>query len=172
MKLFKLFVSALAVSAMSLFSIPVSAQGGWGSLALLKGQTKVNCTFDYSDSVIQAKTEEQFSSEEPNWGLAQKEVAEKFYQEFNNRVFKANVPVAVGSFPEADGYTLCIKPSNILRNGNFVGRVLLLDASGEILMDVPIKAKGGVFGSFWNLLGDGMKDAAKTVAYRYMDFAR
>ena len=79
--------------------------------------------------------------------------------------------IAVGEFPDA-AYTLCIKPSNILRNGNFTGNVYLLDKSDNVLMEVPIRAKGGVFGSFWNLLGDGMKDAAKTIALRYRDIVR
>ena len=162
---------AAMIAALLIPAVSSSAQGGWGALSLLKGETKLNCTFDYSDAAIQSKTEEQFASEEPNWGLAQEEVAAKFYEEFNQRTFYLSSTIAAGEFPDAE-YTLCVKPSNILRNGNFTGRVYLTDKSGNVLMDVPIRAKGGVFGTFWNLLGDGMKDAAKTIVYRYRDVVR
>ena len=166
-----LIAVAAMMAALLVPAVSSSAQGGWEALSLLKGEKKVNCTFDYSDAIIQSKTEEQFASEEPNWGLAQKEVAAKFFEEFNERTFYMSNTIAAGEFPDA-AYTLCIKPSNILRNGNFTGNVYLLDKSDNVLMEVPIRAKGGVFGSFWNLLGDGMKDAAKTIALRYRDIVR
>ena len=147
------------------------AQGGWGSLSALKGQRKVNVAFDYSESIIQGRTEEKWASEEPNWGLAQEEVAAKFVEEFNERVASTSSPILVGEFPDAY-YTILIKPSNIVRKGNFSGRVYLMDGNGNIVMDVPLQAKGGHIGSFWNLLGDGMRDAAKTIAYKYRDIVK
>ena len=172
MKQMKLFAACAAIlSGMFFLSLSASAQSGWGALATLKGQTKVNCEFDYSDAIIQGMTEEQFSAEEPNWGLAQKEVAAKFVEEFNERIIRSRTPFVVGQFDDAD-YTICIKPSNIVRKGNFYGKVFLVDRSGNTIMDVPIQAKGGHFGTFWNLLGDGMKDAAKIIAYKYFDVTK
>lgn len=62
-------------------------------------------------------------------------------------------------------FSLVVKPSTITDKGYFTGRAIILDQDGQIVGEFEdLKGKGGVYGSFYNLMGDGYENVAEKVA--------
>jgi len=148
----------IIVSTLCLFFLcaALSAQ----SLAFLKDETRVGLKIDFSEAAINGYTEANILDFEEDWEKDQPVLFEKFQMKLNeyqrDRQF--------GHFPEAN-YTLIYKPLIINRKGDMKGYFVIEDKDGNEVANIKgISVEGGKFGTFLNLVGDGMKSSGKAVS--------
>ncbi|MBQ6578532.1 MAG: hypothetical protein IJL91_12470 [Bacteroidales bacterium] len=62
-------------------------------------------------------------------------------------------------------FKLVLKPSTITDKGYFNGHAVIIDMDGQIVGEFNnLEGKGGVYGSFYNLMGDGYESVAEKIA--------
>lgn len=132
-----------------------------GSLSVLKNEKQLNMVCDFTNCIIDKKPAYyQIQKEGDNW---EKGVSEIIFR-FGEGVSKKVRTLIVGQFPDAK-YTLYYALESIDDDQDCFGTIFLKDTqTGEIIAEIK-KAYGsaGMFGSFFNLLGDAFEDLGKKI---------
>lgn len=137
-------------------SIMVSAQ----ELAFLRSENRMALRFNYEEASINGYEESNILSFEKDWLVDQPKLIQKFLQSYN----ASGIMPVVGMF-ESVSYTLEVRPVVISDHGNITFYALVLDDEDKVLCKTNmLNAKGGRFGSFLNLVGDGMRNSGKLLA--------
>ena len=147
----------LFVLMMSCLTTTMFAQG----LGFLKNEARVDMKLNYSEAVIAGYEESNILTFEKDWEKDQAVLFAKMVGPYNDKLGET---LPAGNFSNAN-YTIEVRPTVIQKNGNIVGYFVVLDAAGtELYRSQKFSAKGGTFGTFLNLVGDGMKSTGKVIA--------
>lgn len=135
----------------------VFAQG----LDFLKNEANVGMKLNFAEANIAGFNESNIMTFEKDWEKDQPILLMKMIEHYNNKMAKK---LPASTF--ADGkYTIEARPVMIKKNGKITGYFVVLNADGtEMYRSAKFKAEGGTFGSFLNLLGDGMKSTGDAIA--------
>ena len=119
-----------------------------GSLDFLKETKNLNVVFDYSDLVINGKTEDSLAAKsgekwKTNWDNDKIEFYERFTGNANAELINKNITLCLGDFPEAD-YTATVKVLNMINrlDNNYTAEVIFTRMdSTDVLAVVSIDCK-------------------------------
>lgn len=129
-------------------------------LAFLRNERRVNLEFNYEEASINGYEESNILSFEKDWLVDQPKLIQKFVQAYN----ETGVMPVVGQFESAN-FTLQVRPIVISDHGNMSFYAIVLNEEGEQIYSTSmLNAKGGRFGSFLNLVGDGMKSSGRLLS--------
>jgi hypothetical protein len=139
-----------------------------GSLDFLKDEKELNIVLDFSNVIIDGKSEKEFLELQAirggeQWKLKwENEVKRYLYKKFTdncNLQFIGNYEFRVGNFPGAN-YQASIKVINIDAYGGVDVEVIFTKMnSTDVLASTLFYGKGGTFGTKENLMGDGFRRA-------------
>lgn len=130
-------------------------------LGFLKNEARVGMRLNYAEAVIAGYEEANILVFEKDWEKDQSVLFAKMAGNYNDKLGER---LPAGNFSNVN-YTIEVRPVVIKKNGNIVGYFVVLDAAGsELYRSQRFSAKGGKFGTFLNLVGDGMKSTGKAVA--------
>ena len=133
-----------------------------GSLSVLKNEKQLNFVCNFNNCIIDKKPAVYKIQEEgENWEKGVSEITLRFGEGLSKKVHT----LIVGPFPEAK-YTLVYNIDNIDDDEDCKGNMVLKDTqTGEIIAEIE-KANGsaGMFGSFFNLLGDAFENLGKSIS--------
>lgn len=168
--LFGLFAS-LAMNAQELIS---------GSIDAFKGKDDIQVVFNYDKAIVQGLLFEDFMAKEqrefsnPNFANFQEEwdksLAPEHLQRFIAGYNKQNLGMEFANFSYKEKPTkLTVYYFSLERTGKAVADYILTDANGNRLAVIRWESpRGGLFGTFLNLLGDaGEKNGKKF--YRFLN---
>jgi len=145
------------VIVLSCLTTYLFAQG----LGFLNKEVKVGMRLNYSEASIAGFEEASILDFEQDWEKDQSILFAKMIGPYND---KLGAVLPAGNFSNVN-YIIEVRPIVIQKNGNIVGYFVVVDAEGnEVFRSQKFSAKGGKFGSFLNLVGDGMKSTGKAVA--------
>lgn len=138
------------------------------SLSFLKEETQVQLELDFSEAAINGYTEANIVEYEEDWVKDQPVLYSKLSESLN----MSQSDRQFGKFSQAR-YTLIFRPLLINKRGDLKGYFVVIDNnSKEVLATVRgITAKGGKFGTFLNLVGDGMKHSGKEITKKIRKLA-
>lgn len=137
----------------------------WSNASILKGETRLNVVFDYSEAVLDGMTIEAMASLDENWEKGSKEAMARFCKEFVKHC-QVTPALFVGPYPEAK-YTLTLKVLKVDDDGECYVDVIISDNDGNIILNAPkMNGDGGRFGSFTNLMGDGYENLSRKLAVK------
>ena len=130
-------------------------------LGFLKNEARVDMKLNYSEAVIAGYEESNILTFEKDWEKDQAVLFAKMVGPYNDKLGET---LPAGNFTNAN-YTIEVRPTVIQKNGNIVGYFVVVNAEGtELYRSQKFSAKGGTFGTFLNLVGDGMKSTGKVIA--------
>jgi len=138
------------------------------SLLFMKNETRVKLVIDFSEAAINGYSEENILEFEEDWEVDQPALYGKLASSMN----EAQEERQYGKFDKAR-YTLVFRPQLINGSGNVKGYFVITDADGRELAKVyGISARGGKYGTFLNLVGDGMKHVGPVIAKKVNKLAK
>lgn len=123
-----------------------------GSLSVLKNQEVVNFVCDFSNCMIDGQHARVKMDAEKNWNKGVKEIIARF----NQGQREANrLDQHYGNFPDAP-YTITYVLSDIDDDQDCTGILIVSETQSgrEVARIVKAKGNAGMFGTFFNLLGD------------------
>lgn len=139
-----------------------------GDLDFLKNQKEIHLVFDWSNVIIDNKTEEDFvdikaiNSREDwknEWYTTIKKGFELKFKAATNGIFIETLDMKVGDYPNAN-VTALIKLQRIDSDGEVYASVIFSNNnSDEPIITVKINGDGGMWGTVENLFGDGFTKA-------------
>lgn len=129
-------------------------------LSLLKEEKRINLQFDYSSANINGHTEEEFAKIEADWYKDRPRYEGRFRSDFANTIKPKNV--MLGDFADSK-FTMKIVVEQVQKNGTVNATVEVLEGK-NVVAKTEMTGKGGVFGTFLNLFGDGLGDLGKNIA--------
>lgn len=113
---------------------------------------------DWSTSVY---WDDDFDTE---WAETQKNSAKRFVEEFNDQAESARLKVRVTTDSDKDvDAVLKALPVNTTRRGNVTVKFNLEGTDGSDMGEITLIGKGGSFGDFSNLQGDGWENLGKVI---------
>lgn len=131
-----------------------------GELSFLKGEQYLNVEIDYSEALIGGYEESNILEYEEDWENDKPTLYRKFIDEFSD-ILKTHI---AGKISKAN-YTVIVKTLEIRNNGNMKAYFVISDTNERtVYRSETYSAKGGRFGSFLNLVGDGMESLGKRTA--------
>lgn len=135
-----------------------------GPLDFLKSENRINITIDYSETSIAGYDERTILDFEEDWVNDQGVLFSKLTDNFNKLIG----PKLPGGRFEKARYTIIFRPITISQKGDMIAYAVVVrtDNQEELYRTNTFVAEGGRFGSFLNLVGDGMRSAGKTLAIR------
>lgn len=132
-----------------------------GGLDFLKNEKFININISYSEAIIAGFEEADILSFEQDWEKDQPRLYAKFHEYF----CRAMKDKLIGGKISKANYTLEVRPLDIKRNGDMKAYFVIIDKQGvEKFRSKSYNAEGGRFGSFLNLVGDGMQSLGKKTA--------
>lgn len=153
MKALKFFTAAFFVlCSHCLFSQTITQ----GNMKFLKGESRLNCVIDYSETTITGFSEEEFK----DWFATLDEdstfYAKRFFSGVVNEL--GNRFLLVGNQPKAK-YNAIIRIMQISPKGDVMAVCdFTLASSPDKLCSVQLTGDGGRIGTFMGLVGDGMNE--------------
>lgn len=159
----------LCCSIWETYAQPYIYEGGdpqWGEIRMNDGST-LSFAFDYGGTDFDGFSLEEYCSYEEDFVKELKGAEKRFISEFreqwinSSRLPERNISIKVG--PDAD-YIIKIHPHAFEKNGDFYGDIIVMRADGAILFTLmQTYVKGGVLGSFSNLIGDGYESLSQII---------
>lgn len=133
----------------------------WSPAVAILEEKAICVTFDYSEAILDDEmTIEEKAADDEDWEKDSKEAEWRFCRELRSLVGRRVEFVS----PDENAMTIVIRPGKIDGKGKFRGTVQILDKDGTTLVeDKNIQVKGGAFGSFTNLMGDGYENLASLI---------
>ena len=133
-----------------------------GNFSELYGLRQISVFIDFSETSLNGQTEQSLLNMSDagfgNWREEKKEILFRFINKFAPYMS----PLGITCIYEGDTETaLIVKPSYVSNKGDVIAQAYVVDGSGKVLSSVALKGKGGHFGSFANLTGDGMEKVAE-----------
>ena len=182
----------LLIALTVVMQLPLNAQKLVTDGFLLPEDGVVSVTFDYGKARLKDMPFTGFCDLNPEFLNEKKDAEKRFIERMNNniKVFakeseatlwgglkktnrhfrgeKTSVYDVVCNLiflPDKDASVMKIVviPSAVDSDGNFSGVVVLTNGAGESATIEDVKGKGGTFGSFVNLMGDGFESAADKI---------
>ncbi|MDR1120966.1 MAG: hypothetical protein LBM08_08615 [Dysgonamonadaceae bacterium] len=160
-----LFITLFAVT--TVFSI--SAQKlREGNLDFLKGETKLNIVFDYSNLKIEGRSEEYYIEKngikwKENWDNAKNEFFEKFVRNVNLKLIEKEKQLRCGNFLDSK-YQATVRVLELDNDKDMDAEIIIAQMdNNQILARLTLTGKAGSFGTMTNLVGDAMKDAGEKI---------
>lgn len=153
-------ISVVAVM-LAIILIPCVAQKVTkGSLSVLKNEKQLNMVCDFTNCTIDKKPAYYKIQKEENWEKGVSEITTRFGEGLSKKMRT----LIVGQFPEAK-YTLVYNIANIDDDQDCKGTMVLKDTqTGEIIAEIEkAYGKAGMYGSFFNLLGDAFENLGKKI---------
>ncbi len=134
-----------------------------GNLSFLKGQTFLDCSVDFSQASILGMTEDEIAVQEEDWWKDRHNYVGRFYEGINSKLMKKSL--FVGKHENAS-YRAELVVRQVEKNGNMLSEFVISSTENpeEILCKIVVSATGGRFGSFLNLLGDGMEHTGEILS--------
>lgn len=138
-----------------------------GSLDSLRNVSLLNIDVDFDKGVYKLIPEKEFAGIEPKWELIKEETTDR-YIEGLNKTLKLSRKVALRS--EEQRYTIRLNIISVSDKGDTIATVDILDKDGKTVAHFrDLYADGGVFGTFCNLMGDGLEEAGEKIG-RYISY--
>lgn len=142
-----------------------------GAMPSLKGETKINIVYDYSQITIDGKKINEWleyrQASQPDYDAKNEWENElkpaltgAFAEQVNKKIEKNGAFLAVS---KDANYTLTLIPTDVKKKGNNLNICTITDKKGKELVRFEVKGSGGTFGTMANLWGDGYKDTGKAV---------
>ena len=147
-----------------------------GNLEAIKDVQQIQVSFDYKDALIQgmiyedfmAKEQREFSNsdyydfdEEWQKSLAAEHIS-RFVAAYNKVAAKKNLPILVSKEVPTK---LGVKFASLERDGAAVADYQFMDSEGKKVAVIRwASPKGGIFGTFLNLLGDASEENGESFA--------
>ncbi|MCI6550861.1 MAG: hypothetical protein MR450_08400 [Prevotella sp.] len=141
-----------------------------GSLAELKGKTKIKVVEDWTGTAIAGKSLEDWllfrQTEQPNYDAKhewEEELKPRLLEDLprtaNEKMTKTNLFLV----RDVDTrFVMTIHPVSVEKKGNCIITCTIREAkTGHQLAQIVIEGNGGKFGSMSNLWGDGFRSAGK-----------
>ena len=171
---------AFALISLLLFSVTGNAQKiKSGGLEGIYPEGTLNIIIDYSRASIKGYTEEELIDANINltkdWVEGKNYLLERYIDSIKKgyktallsipRAQQSEYNLRVGVFKDAH-YSLVLYPDNIQDNGTLTATAEVVDDSGTTIAEISdIKGKGGRYGSYVNLVGDGLESAGYKIGY-------
>lgn len=143
-----------------------------GSIPSLKGENKINLKIDFSETLIDNKSIEDWL--EYRQATQPKDDAKKELESELKPVAKQKLTDILNDKFQKNGvfftnnnnakYTLIVKPVNVSMKGNNTNECSIIDDANKVLVKFQVVGSGGRLGSMRNLWGDGYDDTAKKIA--------
>lgn len=133
------------------------------SLKFLSDQNKIGFAISYDEAVIRGLDASEIQTIEGDWDKDQPVLISKLLEKLNAEqtryVFSNNTSHVQ--------YILVLHPTYISEKGDMRAYACIVDQSGqEYARFNKLNAKGGKFGTFLNLTGDGMRRMGQVLASR------
>ena len=146
--------TVLAIVLMASVNFPLFAQKIEGSLDVLKEVQRVGLEVDFSSAVILGMSEQEYAAYEEDWQTDKPAIVSKFSEGCND---KLDGLFYVGSYKaEVREALIRVTVLTVSQKGDMDCDVRILDSEGNATATIRgIRAKGGVFGTTLNLIGDG-----------------
>lgn len=155
-----IFILALFVS------ITAGAQKLTWYQEIPKECSKINITFDYSTALMKGMSFDENVIEDEAFPQDVREAETRFITTFNNYASRHKNAFLISRAIDFD-YFMVVIPSIIRPNGDFKGDIVIRNKDGETIAKMEkISKRGGTYGSFPNLMGDGYENVAEFVAVR------
>lgn len=162
------------VSLFCLLAVPSVAQKfdckeDWGKAKMPTGSI-ICVDFDYSLSSICGMPVADYVEFHESFMQDKAEAEQRFYEMFIKTLYGGENKVSAGRLRVTKdagkaNYVLHIMPYRINENGDFSGVAKIEDLEGNVVASFHrVTAKGGRFGSFVNLMGDGYESLAEGLA--------
>lgn len=156
----KICIILLAITLMPFFT---SAQNiVLGNLAFLKGQNYVDFNVDFSQAGILGMSEKEIAVQEKDWWKDRHIYVGRFLESLNAKLNRK--ALYVGKHENAS-YNMTLVARQVEKNGNILSEIIFTSKTNpdECLCKIIMNASGGTFGTFLNLLGDGMENTGKAL---------
>lgn len=141
-----------------------------GALDPLKDATLLDVEINFDEGVYKYIPESQFANENSEWEQIKKETTERFMEGINN---KLRLTKRAAVLTDEQDFTILVDIVSIDEKGNTISNVKFLDEKGKTFAKIDkLYASGGRFGTFCNLMGDGLEETGekigRTISYYFL----
>ncbi len=132
-----------------------------GSFDELKDETLLDAYVDFDNGIYKLVPEKEFAADNSDWEQIKMETSERFYRGLN-KTLKLTRKAAVKT--DAQNYTIEVEIINVDDRGNVISNFEVTDSEGKAIARVEnLYDKGGRFGTFCNLMGDGLETTGEKI---------
>ena len=162
-------VSLFCLLAVSAFAQKFDCKEDWGKAKMPTGSI-IRVDFDYSLSSICGMPMADFVEFHETFMQDKTEAEQRFFEMFIKTLYGGENKVNAGKLrvtkdAEKAKYVLRVMPYRINENGDLSGVAKIEDLEGNVVASFHrVTAKGGRFGTFVNLMGDGYESLAEGLA--------
>lgn len=152
-----------ALSAQQILSLSLES----GSIDSLRNETLLNVDIDFSKGTYKLVPEKEFAKNNSDWEQIKTETKERFIQGLNKPLGKCDKAAIVSDSPK---YTIRLNIISVNEKGNTAASADILSKDGKVIAHFKdFYVKGGKFGTFCNLMGDGLEECGEKIG-RYISF--
>ncbi|MBQ2198388.1 MAG: hypothetical protein IK145_02565 [Bacteroidales bacterium] len=132
-----------------------------GSFDALKEENLLDAEIDFDKGVYKLIPVEQFVTVTPDWEQIKKETTDRFFQGIN-KTLKLTHKAAVKTGKQ--NFTIEVEIINVDDKGNTISNVQVCDSEGKAIAKIEhLYGKGGRYGTFCNLMGDGLESTGEKI---------
>lgn len=132
-----------------------------GSFDALKEENLLDAEIDFDKGVYKLIPVEEFVNVTPDWEKIKEETTDRFFQGLN-KTLKLTHKAAVKTGRQ--NFTIEVEIINVDDKGNTISNVQVTDSEGKAIAKIEhLYGKGGRYGTFSNLMGDGLESTGEKI---------
>lgn len=167
----KFFFSAIALLSCFLAVAQAKKASLDGALDPLKDVTLMSVEISFDEGSYKYIPEKEFAKENSDWEQIKKETTARFMEGLNKKL-QLTKRAAVLESDDQD-YTIEVSVLSVDEKGNTISNVKFIGEDGKAFAKIDgLYANGGHFGTFSNLMGDGLEETGekigRTVSYYFL----